>query len=313
MPYILCILLLLQTLSLTAQCKDVYGSSTECPTSEDSLVIYNNAIRVTQFYTNNPAYKLTNSREVTTESEKKEVFEDLREARRLFNILRRELKNMKDDKFSAGQPSPKYKDINYSQYYSEVDETRFYQRELENQIINAEAPMSMYDLRISPIYVNSYTCIDSSSVYFNDLVNIPLYVPVVVKPFALLTEDELLVREKVLHIVPKIKPPKREVEKRTETNTIVVRKIVQEKVQDTIVHAPDFFIPKKAELPIYAFNNYGSGGVIGFMVGHKFKKLDRMQYGDYAVPLFARELLENEKELDKYLKLKFGDYYEGFY
>jgi hypothetical protein len=49
------------------------------------------------------------------------------------------------------------------------------------------------------------------------------------------------------------------------------------------------------------------------MIGHKFKKLDKKQYGDYAVPLFARELLANEKELDKYLKIKFGAYYEGFY
>lgn len=323
MPYIICILLLLQTLCLQAQCRDIYGSKTECPTSEDSLVIYNNALKVIEFYNNDKTYKLNDSREITSDYERRQVFEDLREARKMFNVIRRELASMKPDKFSAGKPSAGYKDINYSQYYAEVDENRFYQRELENQIINSEAPMSMYDIRIAPIYVNSYICIDSSSVYFNDLVNIPLYVPVVVKPFALLTEAELLVREKVLHIVPKIKPPVRVAEKRNETNVIVKKIEIQTKatdttvsvtkVKDSIIYANAFYVPKQDGMPIYVFNNYGSGGVIGFLIGHKFKKLDRSQYGDYAVPLFARELLANDKELDKYLRIKFGAYYEGFY
>ena len=313
MPYILCILLLLQTLSLKAQCKDIYGSNTDCPTSEDSLVIYNNALKVTDFYNNNKSYKLTSSKEILNNSDSRGVFEDLREARRMFNIIRRELSSIKDDKFSAGKPNPGYKDITYSQYYSEIDENRFYQRELENQIVNSEAPISMYDIRISPIYVNTYTCIDSASNYFNDLVNIPLYVPVVVKPVALLTEPELLIRNKVLHIAQKISVPKRNVEKRDSTNTIVIKKIINNTPKDTIIRVPDYYKLKPDGLPIYAFNGYGSGGVIGFMIGHKFKKLEKSQYGDYAVPFFARELLSNDVELNKYLKLKFGSYYEGFY
>ena len=313
MPYILCILLLLQTLSLDAQCKDIYGNNTDCPTENDSLIIYNNAIKVVEFYNNNTSYKLTSSKEITESSEKKTVFEDLRQARRMFNIIRRELATMKDDKFSAGKPSAGYKDITYSQYYSEIDENRFYQRELENQIVNAEAPISMYDVRISPVYVNTYTCVDSASVYFNDLVNIPLYVPVIVKPFALLTEPELLIRNKILHIVPKPPVPKRNVETRDSTNTIVIKKVINNVPKDTIIQVPDYYKLKPDGLPIYAFNGYGSGGVIGFMVGHRFKRLDRSQYGDYAVPFFARELLANDVELDKYLKVKFGAYYEGFY
>jgi len=316
MPYILCILLLLmQTLSSQAQCKDVYGDKTDCPTDQDSLVIYNNALKVAEFYSNNKSYQLLKSIELIENSQKINVFEDLKEARRMFNILRRELASIKDDKFSAGKPNPGYKDINYSQYYQVVDENRFYQRELENQIINSEAPMSMYDTRISPILVNSYKCIDTNSVYFNDLVNIPLYVPVTVKPFGLLTQSELIMRYKALHIqVPDIpKPPKREMEKRDSTNTIVVKQVINNLPKDTIIHVNNFYVIKPNNLPIYAFNGYGSGGVIGFMVGRKFKRLTKSQYAEYAVPLFARELLANEKELDKYLKIKFGAYYEGFY
>jgi hypothetical protein len=315
MPYILCILLLLtQTLSSQAQCKDVYGDKTECPSDQDSLVIYNNAIRVVEFYNNNKSYQLLSSLELTENRQKVSVFEDLKEARRMFNILRRELESIKDDKFSAGKPKPGYKDINYSQYYQFVDENRFYQRELENQIVNSEAPMSMYDLRISPVLVNAYKCIDTSSIYFNDLVNIPLYVPVIVKPFALLTETELIMRYKALHITPVFPSiPKRQVEKRDSTNTIVVKKVINNIPKDTIIHVNNFYAIKPNNLPIYAFNGYGSGGVIGFMVGRKFKKLTKKEYSEYAVPLFARELLANEKELDKYLKIKFGAYYEGFY
>ena len=39
--------------------------------------------------------------------------------------------------------------------------------------------------------------------------------------------------------------------------------------------------------------------------------IKREEYGEYGVPLFGRELLENDKELDKMLKIKFGAYYEG--
>lgn len=305
----------MQTLSSQAQCKDIYGDNTDCPSDKDSLVIYNNALRVVEFYNNNTTYQLLNSLELTENRQKITVFEDLKEARRMFNILRRELSAIKDDKFSAGKPSSGYKDISYSQYYQFVDENRFYQRELENQIINAEAPMSMYDTRISPILVNSYKCIDTNSIYFNDLVNIPLYVPVTVKPFGLLTETELIMRYKALHIqVPEMtKPPKRKMEKRDSTNTIVVKQATDNISKDTVIHVNNFYVIKPNNLPIYAFNEYGSGGVIGFMVGRKFKKLERKEYAEYAVPLFARELLANEKQLDKYLKIKFGAYYEGFY
>jgi hypothetical protein len=305
----------MQTLSSQAQCKDIYGDNTDCPSDQDSLVIYNNALKVVEFYTNNISYQLLSSTELTEKRQKINVFEDLKEARRMFNILRRELASIKDDKFSAGKPSSGYKDISYSQYYQFVDENRFYQRELENQIINAEAPMSMYDTRISPILVNSYKCIDTNSIYFNDLVNIPLYVPVTVKPFGLLTETELIMRYKALHIqVPEMtKPPKRKMEKRDSTNTIVIKQVTNNTPKDTIIHVNNFYVIKPNNLPIYAFNEYGSGGVIGFMVGRKFKKLEKKEYAEYAVPLFARELLANEKQLDKYLKIKFGTYYEGFY
>ena len=105
----------MQTLCSQAQCKDIYGDKVDCPGEQDSLVIYNNALKVIEFYSNNKSYQLINSIELSDNSQKLNVYEDLKQARRLFNIIRREVASFKDDKFSAGKPSIKYKDISYSQ------------------------------------------------------------------------------------------------------------------------------------------------------------------------------------------------------
>jgi hypothetical protein len=48
------------------------------------------------------------------------------------------------------------------------------------------------------------------------------------------------------------------------------------------------------------------------MIGRKFRKIQPNEYNRYAVPLYGRQLLENQKELDKTLRIKFGEYYQGF-
>jgi len=314
MPYFLfLILLLMQSLCAKSQCKDVYNNKVDCPTEEDSLIVYNNAIKIVQFYEGNTTYVLTRSVEITDIDAKQEVFEDLIQARRMFSIIRREVASFKDDKFSAGRVNVGYKDITYKQYYQEIDEYRFYQRELENQIINANAPMPIYDTRIAPILVNSYVCRDSSSVYFGDVVNIPLYIPVVVKPFILLTEPELVLRNKILHIVPTIVAPKKEMVKRDFGNYIVQKIITNNVKKDTILPVVNYHPLNANETPIYAFNQYGAGALIGIMVNRKFKKIPVKEYGNYAVPYFARELLSDDVQLDKFLRIKFGGYYQGLY
>ena len=305
MKTIITALLLCYSVSISAQCTDIYASKVDCPTEEDSLVLYNNAIKVVQFYDSNRSYQLTNSIELETVSQKKNVFEQLREARRMFTIIRREVANLNEDekKFSAGKPKAGYKDISYSEYYQEVDEYRFYQRELENQIINANAQIPIYDNRIAPILVNTYQNYDTSSIYFGDLVQIPLYVPVVVKPFALLTGPELMLRNKVLKIpAPKVYPT-RSMTKRDSGNNYIKK--------DIIVEKSPLLYPGAYKLPVYYYNQYGSACVIGFMIGHKFKKLTYEEYPKYAVTTFARNLLADDLLLDKQLKIKFGDYYEG--
>lgn len=308
-PYIrvvsfaLTIILLTITLSGKSQCRDIFGGKVECPTEEDSLVVYNNALKVYDFYENNKSYTKKKSTELVTASEKQSVYRLLEQAKKMFFVIRREMAklNAEEKKFSAGKPKSEYKDITFKEYYSYIDEYRFYEREMENQIVNINAPAPIYDTRISPIIINEYECTDSSSVYFGDLVNIPLYIPVVVKPYMLLTSVELTLRNQILKITPIGLAPKIIVPKQVN----VVKHMLK---RDSI--KLDTFSYKDGS-PIYAFNQYGAGALIGFLVGRKFVKITPQEYDRYAVPKFARELLSDEKQLNKMLKLKFGEYYEG--
>ena len=277
-----------------AQCIDAYGIDVDCPTKEDSLVVYNNALKVYDYYENNKSYLKTSTKDIASKNDKKELYNDLNQARRLFTIIRRELHKIQESekKFTAGIVNSKYIDITYSQYYQEIDEFRFYQRELENQIININAPISIYDIRISPIIVNTYKNIDTADVHYNDLVNIPLYVPVVVKPFDLLTDNELNERNSILKI-----EKKRNVIKREDVKLEVVRDKMK------AITIPENY------LPVYYYNEYGSGCIIGFFVNRKFRKLVPSEYEKFAVPNYARQLLQDNVALNKYLKIKFGEYY----
>jgi len=289
----LLILLLLVNSITYAQCYDVFGDKAECPTEEDSLVVYNNALRVANYYDKNPLYKLNRSREVS--NDKQEIFKDMKTARRMFFVIRRELKSMKPDKFSVGKVKETYKDITFTEYFQEVDEYRFYQRELENQIININAPMPIYDYRIAPFIVNEYQNIDSNSCYFGDLVNIPLYIPVVVKPFALLTAPEYSLRKELIHSLPeKIIP-----------NVIDVIEVIENK--PTIKRNDGFY----EGTPVYIYNEFGAGAFVGVLIGRKFKKVLPSQYKEYAVPIFAQTIIEDDKKLNDLLLIKFGSYYIG--
>ena len=285
--------MLLQSFISCAQCKDFFNNKVDCPTLDDSLIVYNNAILVYEYYENNKSYIKSRSQELVTISDKTNIYQSLEDAKRMFFVIRKELKNMSnnDKKFLDAKPSIKYKDITFKDYYQEIDEYRFYEREMENQIININAPIPMYDTRIAPILINEYKNIDSSDVYFGDLVNLPLYIPVIVKPYSLLTSTELALRNQLLKIVP---------------NNVIRHSIKRELVK------AENNIPTNGS-PIYAYSSFGSGALIGFLVNRKFVKISPLKYEIYAVPFFAIELLKNDQELDKMLKIRFGGYYLGLY
>ena len=279
-----------------AQCFDIYGTKVDCPTLDDSLVIYKNSLKVNDYYKTNTLYIKTRSRELVSSDDKKDVFDLLQQARKMFFVIRRAVAKMKPDKFSVGETSKQYKDITYEQYYTSIDEYRFYQRELENQIVNINAPQPIYDSRIAPILINEYKCIDSSSAYFGDLVNIPLYIPVVVKPVSLLSSTEIIERNEILHI-------------KTITTSIVPENVPELKTKVTAIVTVKESLTQYTStttsdgLPLYYENT-----LIGFLRGRKFFKIKPDEYTDYAVKKIGQSLLEDEEKLKKFLKLKFGDY-----
>jgi len=319
----------LLNISAYSQCKDVYGSKTDCPTESDSLTIYNNALKVYAFYENNPKYQRTRQRELSSQSDKRNIFEDLATARRLFFIIRREVAKIKENekKFMVGKTSAKYVDISYKEYYQEIDEYRFYQRELESQIVNKYAPISMFDFRIAPIIVNEYHCIDSTDSHFGDLVNIPLYVPVTVKPVTLLTEDEIESRNQILSkIDPLYKPiqipkPYEEPIKMASTQpdtpvAMPIAKIIEKPITNTpkidkTTYLPNIYKKCQFPTPTYAYNPISGGTIVGFICGKTFIKIRPEEYKHYAVPDWAKHILENEKSLNNLIKNKFGDYIEN--
>ncbi len=282
------LILLIMGISIAySQSVNVLGKKSTGSDFKDSLFIYYNAIRVNAFFDSNRAYIKTRTREIKTQKDKKEVFVLLQQARNLFYILRsNEDVNNKQDKSAYVKPNPLYKDINYAQYFRQVDDNIFYQRELENQIINSDAPMPAYDKRINPFLINEYKCVDSSSIYYGDIVNIPLYIPVIVKPFSLLTLSEHELRNHLLQN-----------EKHNETMSTKIKVVDVLKTE---------IIPTGS--PVFLYNQYGSGSIIGFIKNRVFRKLRPEEYKKFVVQKYAQNLLENIENLNKWIKLHYGAY-----
>ena len=316
--YFVMLLLLLSTNSY-AQCYDVFGREADCPTENDSLVIYSNALKVYEFYEKNPDYTKLKSIRLKTKQDVMDCFYQLENALDSFNIrwqLRERVLNGED--IPSVLMTRDGKNINREDYYQYIDSYRFYQRELENGILNISSPFPIYDIRISPLLVNSYENRLSNDVYNGDFVNVALYVPVTVKPYNMLTDSEKVIRAKILEgrfpVVIKKELPKK-------------KKIVIPKVKDTtllenanITYVPPVFEkgpyytqPPYGALPFYFYNYYGAGALGGYMIGRKFRKVLPTDEYYWAVPEWIKDLLKDNKKLEQYLIITLGNYYEGIY
>jgi hypothetical protein len=326
------------------QCKTVYGGRSNCPSFNDSLEIYKNTLEVLKFYEKNPAYQKIRTVAVRSEKERKDVFDRLQNARRLFHLVRQPGQNM-DTNSTIKRPT----DISYSQYFKYINEHRFQQRELENQIINHHSPYPLYDNRISPLVVNEYKCIGESNEYIGDLVNIPLYVPLMVKPSKLLTEKEKETREilakkiedndlenlfedlselsetakpsapaspnKKQEIVETENPKPNKValvEQKVEKNEPSKQNEPAKPEEPAIPIRPAFVFDDRFANPIYYYNQYGSGSIIGFSIKQYFRKLRPEEYDTYMLPKSTREFLSDEIRMQRWLRSRYGNYYTFF-
>jgi hypothetical protein len=253
------------------------------------LDIYQNALKVYQYYNNNKAYKSIRSTRIKTPEDVRMMHRRMLDSRKMYFTLRNQRQSRKESGNNAFVHSTGYKDIPYERYFNQINEHRFRQRDLENQIINGESPFPLYDDRISPIVINEYKCLDSSSRYFGDIVNIPMYIPVVVKPRAMLNETELAERNEILGIETKITQP-------------------DDAIEASIPAMPA--TQRNKGVPIYYYNTYGSGSIVGFLHNRTIHRICRNEYHSFAMPKFARELLDNEEELNRWVKSQFGGRYQ---
>jgi hypothetical protein len=301
-----------------SQCLDIYGRNCDCPTENDSLVVYNNALKVYEFYEKNPDYVSLKSQRLKTKQDVLNCFYQLEDALDSFMIrwnLRERVLNGEDLPHVLlprnGENIPK------DEYYRYIDDYRFYQREFENGILNLSSPFPIYDIRISPLIINSYENRYSYDEFNGDYVNIALYVPVTVKPFRLLTDKEKEERQKILGggIVVK-KSIKNTQDKPRKTNRVIADTTLLE--SSRINYIPPaipktFTYPPSGSVPMYYYNYYGAGTLMGYLVGRKFRKILPTDEYYWAMPKYIKELLSNDAELEKYLKIELGGYYDGLY
>lgn len=274
------IILIISPLFGISQCMTMDGKNAMCPTWQDSLVIYNNAEKLKIFFSNSRSYVKTNTIKIYNDDDKRRVFNAIVNARISFVKIRNE-------KLTSNHTSENKKknidgtDISFSEYYHRINQFTFYQRELENQIINKDIPVTLYDSRISPVLIEEYKCIDSASRYFGDLVNIPQYIPVLIKPVSLLTKTEIQIRKEIL---------KNE-------------------------YGIDFSYEPQSEqmvfnrgLPVFCMNGLGSGSIVGFMNNGKFSKIKKEEYKQFLVRKEVQHLLENDEQFNNWLKIRYGSY-----
>ena len=344
MKQIMPIFLILLSANSFGQCKTVYGGRSNCPTFKDSLELYQNTLEVLKFYEKNPAYQKIRTVAVRSEKERKEVFDRLQNARRLFHLVRQP-GQIADTNSTIKRPT----DISYSEYFKYINEHRFQQRELENQIINHHSPYPLYDNRISPLVVNEYKCVGENNEYIGDLVNIPLYVPLMVKPTKLLTKKELETREEIARKIEDndlenlfgdlnetsetakptapVSPVKKQeiveaevpkpnntvlVEQNKENSDPIKNKPQEKPIEPAVRIKPAFVFDDRFANPIYYYNQYGSGSIIGFSIKQYFRKLRPDEYDAYLLPKSTREFLSDEIRIQIWLRSRYGNYYTFF-
>lgn len=161
------------------------------PTSQDSLDLYNNTVKVLKYYQDrNHMNEITlGSSSRTTYVVGTYLFDDLYEA--LLRFI-----SMDGNVTHPGLNGIKSTDhLPLEDYYRKVDKNKFYQRETANWIIDTRAPMQLYDKRIVPTASYFFLYVNANDPLSGDAVTIPSYDPIAIKPERMLTPEERVLRQ----------------------------------------------------------------------------------------------------------------------
>ena len=317
--------LLCLTINLKAQCLDFFGRSVDCPTENDSLTVYNNSLKVYEFYEKNPDYIKIKSVRFKTNQDVLNCFYNLQDAvkefKQRFDLRERVLNGENIQNVLLPRDG---KNIPLSDYYVVIDDYRFFQRELENGILNTKSPFPIYDYRIAPLVVNSYENRFGKDDFNGDFVNIALYIPVTVKPYRLLTEEEKKEREAILNGVispDKIKPknpakklqPASELKRITNDTTLLPTANIEFTLPEITKQTRNSVVTPLIGTPVFYDSPLGGGWLMGHMIGRKFRKFQPTDEFYWALPKQLKDFLMDDNAIKVYLELIYGKYYDGIY
>jgi len=254
------------------------------PTTLDSLNLYNNALKVYNYY-KNKKYERGTDKSVTGD-----VFDTLDKHAHDWNLL---AQNNQEVKVPSGVKSAK----NIS-YRKDFDANRFMQRETAKGMIDTRAPAPLYDRRIFPTKDVSFYNVDKNDPLYEDIVNIKMYDPLLVKPVKALTPQERILRGLGVApqpVQPKQKQPMLEIKKFVD---IVKRRkqypdIEQIEPKQAIFESNVEIEPNNAK-PLHMNQNKGATGGMGFalqypMLQSSLEKIKSRLMGEPMLPYWVDE------------------------
>lgn len=157
------------------------------PTATDSLNLYNNAVKVLDYYRKNDSYK-----ELPPSYNYKNLFLELNKAKKGFDDKNKK----KEIQYPTKEGRSTTGSIPSSMYYEKLSPYQFKQREAANSVLDTRSPMSFYDLRISPSAYYDFSNENENDSMRADQIGIYGYDPIAIKPDKLLTPAERKLREK---------------------------------------------------------------------------------------------------------------------
>jgi len=139
------------------------------PTAQDSLLLYNNSRLVDKYYNDKKYEKLIENQDSPSPFYHLDEFAEMYYRDNHESVTRNGYEHVKD-------------------YRVNIDKNKFKQRESANSILDTRSPMQMYDRRISPTKIKTYTNVDKNDIIKGDNVNIYGYDNAFVAPESMVSK-----------------------------------------------------------------------------------------------------------------------------
>lgn len=211
-------LALLSTVLFThaTQAQDAHSTKVDKPTTEDSLRLYNNTNELLDYYSAKNKYEDMGTRQIDPKlysitKKNMAAVDDMnkRIENKKFPWTNRRYESFANNAwqlikgFTFGKVETDHLDPDYSfepaDYYQKENKYQYKQRELQNNIIDMESPMQLYDSRIDPTM--SYAFINKNNKHdglrggnpvYGDVTTFYGYDPIAIKPEGMRTQQDWL-------------------------------------------------------------------------------------------------------------------------